>query len=659
MSTSEFIEKSFQLSQSEIEQEIEETKEKYRLLVERGTDGILILQAETIVFANNQAASLFGRPIKDFVNKPLNHFIRRNHLKKIIDNYAKDVQNKEIDNYYEIKIYRPQGNNAYAEAKISTINIKGKKSRIVFIRDITKRKIAEKKSERDNNILKQAQRIAQLGSWEWDIQKNTFACSDEINRILELNTNNGSTKGLKWLSTFINKNDRESIIYKFINSLRSCENFDIEFPIVTSKNNRKIIHSQSQVYYDRNGKLERVIGTWMDISDRIKFEHELKEAKAKAEESDNLKSAFLANMSHEIRTPMNAILGFANLLKKTDIDENMRLEYIDHIQQSGEGLLKLINDIVDISKIESNQLQIEKGPVLINNLLEKLFNRYEELLVLKNRDTIRLILEKAFPDPNFTVVADPFRLQQILSNLLNNSLKFTSDGIIKFGYTIANSKLQFFVQDQGIGIPIEKQGVIFKRFGKLNDPDRMNQSGTGLGLSISKSLTEMMGGNIWLDSGEKGKTRFCFTLPLEYASTQKNNDKDCKEGDCSQSVNLIGKSILIAEDELLNYKLLETLIKKTGAKIYWAKNGIEAVDIAKNEHIDLIFMDIKMPEMNGYEATKAIKEEKSHIPIIAQTAFAFANERKYILQSGCDMYLTKPINHTEIFKVINHYLVAQ
>jgi signal transduction histidine kinase len=445
----------------------------------------------------------------------------------------------------------------------------------------------------------------------------------------------------------------------FINSLRKEEPLDIEFPIITSQKERKIIHSQSQVYFDKNGRLERVIGTLLDISERIRIEQALKEAKLKAEEADKLKSAFLANMSHEIRTPMNAILGFASLLKRQELPKDIHQEYIDHIQQSGEGLLKLINDIVDISKIESNQLQIENGPVLINDLLDKLYNRYEELLILKNRQTIRLRVEKALPDPNFTVISDAFRLQQVISNLLNNSLKFTMNGEITFGYKIVNSTLEFFVVDEGVGIADDKKDQIFKRFGKLDDPSRMNKSGTGLGLSISKSLLNLMGGKIWLESGEPGNTRFCFSIPLQFAEKEKSQEKKCAESPCCMNSELVGKTILIAEDELLNYKLLETLLKKTGAKVLWAKNGQEAVEAVSSKKVDLIFMDIKMPKMNGYEATRAIKKFDNSIPIIAQTAFAFANEKKYILQSGCDMYLTKPIDHKEIYDVVNRFLVEK
>jgi len=480
-------------------------------------------------------------------------------------------------------------------------------------------------------------------------------CSEELCKILEIGNTEFNDKDLNWISEFIPETDRKRILRGFLKSISSGIKFDTEFPVETYSGNRKIIHSQSIVIHDTSKKPVKLMGTWLDITERIKIEQMLKEAKLKAEESDKLKSAFLANMSHEIRTPMNAVMGFANLLKRNDVDDKTRLEYLEHILQSGESLILLINDIVDISKIDSNQLKIEKCHVRINEILEQIYNRYEELLLLKNNSGIRIKFETAFPDPDFTIVTDPFRLQQIISNLLINAIKFTQFGEIKFGYSIVNSELLFFVQDQGIGIPEDKKEEIFKRFTKLEDPERMNKSGTGLGLSIAKSLLDLLGGRIWLDPKYADGARFCFTLPLEIGK-KKNSDKCDKQVGNLQDFSLQDKTILIAEDEMLNYKLLETLLKKTGANVLWAKNGLDAIRLTTDNKVDLVFMDIKMPDMNGYEATKQIKRIDPGIPVIAQTAFAFANERNYILQSGCDMYMTKPIDQKELFKALKMFL---
>jgi PAS domain S-box-containing protein len=644
--------------QSLAEAEKDEANEKYRLLVEHGSDGILILWENKIVFANKQAARIIGKTTDEIIGFPLTSFLPKDQLQKSLVKFKSNLQNPKSDNYYSIKLPRPDGKNIYLEASISMTNFQGRKSRIVFVRDVTKRRLAEKQSQRDRNLLEQAQKIANLGTWEWDLLQNTLLCSDEIFTILEEGKQSDGKRDITWLARFIQKQDRRKIIRGLLAALKTGQRYQADFQLETTTGNLKIIHSQSMVFLDSSGKPERLVGTWLDITERIKIEQLLKEAKTKAEESDKLKSAFLANMSHEIRTPMNAVLGFASLLKREDISEKTRIEYIDHILQSGEGLIKLINDIVDISKIESNQLQIEKCTVSINQLLDQLFNRYEELLLLKHNMNVVLKYETAMPDPEFSVMTDPYRLQQVLSNLLNNAIKFTYHGEIKFGYTIARSELLFFVEDQGIGIPDDKKEAIFERFGKLDDPERLNKSGAGLGLSISRSLVELLGGKIWLDTSYTQGARFNFTLPLEIVKPNKLTERQSSQKYTGTEINLRGKTILIAEDEALNFKLLEALIKKTGAKILWAKNGSEAVKFAFNEKIDLIFMDIKMPDMDGYEATKHIKRMDPAIPIIAQTAFAFSNERNYIIQSGCDMYMTKPIDHNELNKALKIFLTT-
>ncbi len=637
--------------------ETREAKEKFRILVERGSDGILIIQDNQIVYSNRQAARMFGYHVEEFLNMTINDLLQRKQLKKTLEEFKINSQNKEPGNFYEIKIKKADGSIAYLNAKLNTINYQGKKSRLIFLREATKKKLAEINSERYKNMLEQAQIIANLGTWEYNFQQKSFECSAQVYKMLEEVNDSNSLKNLNWLVQYIPKEARINIYRKILEAYKTSSKTNIDFPIISGKGNQKTIHSQSQFFFTRSGKPERIIGTWLDITERIRLEQVLKESKRKAEESDNLKSAFLSNMSHEIRTPMNAILGFSHLLKSRDIDDATHLEYIEHIVQSGENLIKLINDIIDISKIESNQLEIEVSPCKLNDILDQLYNRFEEILAIENNCDISLKLEKAFPDADFTILLDNYRLQQVISYLMTNAIKFAPKGLITFGYSVKNSDIQFFVKDLGIGIPENRKDFIFKSFGKLEGTQRLNKSGTGLGLSISKSLVELMGGKIWFETKENVGTDFYFTIPLEFSKQKPSESIEIHPQADSESLKTGKKTILIAEDELLNYKLLESLLKKTGAEILWAKNGLEAVNIVSTNQIDLIFMDIKMPGMNGYEATKAIKKLNPKIPIIAQTAFAFSNERQYILQSGCDMYITKPINHQEVYNALNNYSI--
>ena len=642
--------------QKNAEKSENEAKEKYRLLVERGNDGIIILQNEKIVFSNNQAARIFGADQEDFLNKNITDFIGRSEYKEITARYLQNIKNKEVDSFYESRFFKPNGDVSYIEIKISTINLNSEKSRFVFIRDITKRKLAEQLRERDKNMLEQAQKISKLGSWELNLADKKIYCSEEIYRILEVD-DNYKPESVNWFMEFIPNEEKRAIFKSFLKGYRTGSRCEHEFPIITANGNRKIVHAQSQVYKNDKGEVVNIIGTWLDITERIHIEQMLMEAKAKAEESDKLKSAFLANMSHEIRTPMNAILGFANLLKMPDIEDADKLEYIDHVIQSGDNLLNLINDIIDISKIESEQLKVEKTPVNINELLDQVYNRYEELLTISHPGEIELYLEKAIPSNGLTIETDPYRLQQVLSNLLNNAIKFTKEGRIDFGYSVANGQLKFFVKDDGVGIPNELQHLIFKRFGKLEDPDKINLSGTGLGLSISKSLIHLLGGDLWLNNECDNGAEFFFNIPINESKLKNPDPQKAQTYMSVPELKLNGKLILIAEDEVLNYKLLETLVKRTGAEVIWAKNGKRAVEMfAEREDIDLVFMDIKMPKMNGYEATIKIKRINPQIPVIAQTAFAFANEKVKILDSGCDFYLKKPLQKKEILNVLNKYL---
>jgi PAS domain S-box-containing protein len=636
-----------------------EAKEKYRLLVERGNDGIIILQEDHVVFANNQAASIFGVSQQEIRNKNIADFIGQSELNKLSNNYIENTKNKEANPFYESHFFKPDGSVCYIEIKINAINLNSVKSYFLFIQDITKRKLAEQLRERDKNMLEQAQAISKLGSWELNVAKKEVFSSKEIFRILEVDDDYKPT-GVNWFMDFIPKEERKEIFKAFLQTFKTQKHCEHQFPIITAKGNRKIIQSQRKVYKNKQGKVTHIIGSWLDITERVKIEEQLKIAKAMAEESDKLKSAFLANMSHEIRTPMNAILGFANLLKMPDIEENLKLEYLNHIIQSGDNLLNLINDIIDISKIEAGQLNIEKHAVDVNQLLDQLYNRYEELIALNHPGEIVLNLKKAVHNKIVKTETDPYRLQQIISNLLNNAIKFTKEGEIEFGYHIEGSDLKFFVRDSGIGIPKDKQAFIFKRFGKLEDPAKINLSGTGLGLSISKSLAVLLGGDLNLNSEYNAGAEFFFNIPLLKPKTDKLSKGIQKTAKGVKLPKLNKRVILIAEDDILNYKLLETLVKRTGADVVWAKNGIQAVEfIETRKDIDLVFMDIKMPKMNGYDATRKIKKLNPGIPVIAQTAFAFANEKTKILKSGCNKYLKKPLQKDEIYKVLIDYLVEK
>lgn len=398
-------------------------------------------------------------------------------------------------------------------------------------------------------------------------------------------------------------------------------------------------------YEPENNEIE-IIGINYDITELKETEAELIKARDKAETMDRLKSAFLANMSHEIRTPLNAIVGFSDLLVETTHIEE-RKEYIKIVHENTELLLQLISDILDLSKIEAGTFDFTNNAVDINSLCEDIIRSTK----LKMPDDVELIFEHHLPE--YYIISDRNRLHQVLINLVNNAIKFTSKGKICIGYEKKGNKLEFYVSDTGIGIDKEQLPNIFERFVKLNSFVR----GTGLGLSICKSIIEQLGGNIGVDS-ELGKgSRFWFTIPDTITTSTAMEDSPAMENiPNGRNQNKKEKpAILVAEDTDSNYLLIATLLRKNYT-VEWAHNGIEAVEMCKHLKPDLILMDMRMPQMDGLEATKAIREFDKETPILALTAFAFENDREKAIKAGCNGFITKPITAATIIDDIQETL---
>ncbi|MBN2166240.1 MAG: response regulator [Marinilabiliaceae bacterium] len=394
---------------------------------------------------------------------------------------------------------------------------------------------------------------------------------------------------------------------------------------------------------------------------RINLENIVKErtkdldtAKRKAEESDLLKSAFLANMSHEIRTPLNAIMGFVDILEANIFDKDERDKIIHIIHSNSNILLQLINDIIDISIIEANQIKLNYTTIKINHFLEEISADYltHKELLSKN---VELKLEIPNKNEDLELYTAPERLKQIITNLINNAIKFTHKGYIKFGYKTIKPNDQiivFYIKDSGIGIEEKNTKLIFDRFRKIESPTKIFR-GTGLGLSICKNLCQLLGGDIWVESVINKGSTFFFKLPIHLSSLSNTSiNKNHKTFATKKTeYNWSDKTILIAEDEDSNFDIIQYMLRTTKIKIIRADNGQEAIDIFNNiQHISLILMDIKMPVLNGIEAMRIIKEKNPHIPIIAQTAYALQQERDNYLKEGFDDYITKPINSNLLIK---------
>ncbi|MBA7572574.1 Sensor histidine kinase RcsC [subsurface metagenome] len=413
---------------------------------------------------------------------------------------------------------------------------------------------------------------------------------------------------------------------------------------------------------DANNKLKGVVIMIEDRTERNDTEKSMQLAKNRAEETDRLKTAFLVNMSHEIRTPMNAIIGFTELMLNGKFADEERKDYLKLIRKSSNDLLNIIEDVIDIAKIESQQLRIKYKICNPYELIHDLKTVFQETLRrYGTNQKVKLLVDVDENEKKFLFYIDDERLKQVVSNLLNNAAKYTNKGFIKFGYKrVDQSNLLFFVRDSGIGIPEKMRERIFERFVQLDQDGENAMGGTGLGLAISKNIINLLGGKLWVESVEGKGSDFFFQLPIK--EVPKNikhtiNDKDDQNLDFESDWS--NKRILIAEDDQINFQYLKEVISKSGAEILWARSGIEAINIAEvEEKLDLILMDIKMPEIDGIQATRYIKKIRPQVPVIAQTAYAMENDRIKCLNAGCSAYIPKPIDQKKLFLLIEKFLLA-
>ncbi len=406
---------------------------------------------------------------------------------------------------------------------------------------------------------------------------------------------------------------------------------------------------------DSIGKPERFVFMHENFTDRKIAEQELVIAKEHAEESDRLKSAFLANMSHEIRTPMNGILGFAELLKEPDLSGDQQQKYLKIIEKSGVRMLNIINDIIDISKIEAGLMKLEQKETNINEQIEYIYTFFKPEVESKG---MNLVMRNSLSSSEATITTDREKLYAILTNLVKNAIKYCKKGTIEIGYILkTDSKpmvLEFYVKDTGIGIPKDRQEVIFERFIQADISDKQAHQGAGLGLSITKAYIEMLGGKIWVESEEGVGSTFYFTLPYQTENSGKTEQENVPIVNNAKSMKKI--KILIVEDDEISELFLDQSVKSFSSQIIIAKNGLEAIEkFQKNQDIDLILMDIRLPEISGYDTTRQIRKFNKKVIIIAQTAFGLSGDREKALDAGCNDYIPKPINKEELLSMIFKY----
>lgn len=661
-----------------------EGEERLLALTESTYEGLIILNSGIIVEANKSALKLFHLAKnsemlgKSFHEEFIHPDERTMVMEKINQNFTKPFETRGI---------LKDGTFIPIEIEGRDIIYKGKLHRVSAIRDLTERRLAQKAlinseekyrliTENINDIickLDEKLRFTYTSSSVYNMLGYTVTEMEKIS-LKDITTResfikivsqlNKKKKLIKanapdvWASVAIEsvlKHKSGKLLWTHINAKLIKWGKDNTFEILCVARNIDAIKKIQFTLEENENRLKQQNEEYERLNIELtELNEKLLQAKHKAEESDKLKSAFLANMSHEIRTPMNSIIGFSRMFKSKDVDEEKRDKYADFVVNNGKLLLNIVNDILDLSKIESGQIQLKKETFNLNELIEELFTNISN----QNNKGLMIVRTKTLDDDNSDIYTDRNRLQQVLWNLINNAYKFTKKGAIKFGYQVLNNSLIFYVEDTGIGIPSEQQEKIFERFRQVEMEASRVFGGAGLGLSISKKMVELMNGKIWLKSESGSGSTFYVSIPLEKAGSSKEEQIVEEIIPIVQPAINDDISILIAEDDESNFYYLNELLIVLKYKILRAKNGAEAVDICTNDpSVRLVFMDIKMPVMDGFEATKKIKAIKPQLPIIAQTAFAMADDKSTALEKGCDDYLSKPIDPEILFSKIKKYML--
>ena len=630
-------------------------------IAENMTEGVCLVQISNgkIIYTNTRFEKMFGYEAGELTNKHVS-IINAPGEKGTDEVLNEIISSLKVNLTWSGKVHniKKDGTSFWCSKNISTFNHPDcGQVWISFSKDITGHLFAEQTSKRDKEALQESEKMSRLmlqtipsGLFTVDIKRKITSWNKKAEKIIGLSA-----------EKVIGKSCLE--ILKCDKCMKECMLFDdkAEKPIYEIKcaipiDGKEIIISKNiEVFKDLKGNIVGGLESFIDITDRKKAKEELRIAKEKAEESDRLKSAFLANMSHEIRTPMNAIIGFTQLLKKPDLSEEKKEKYQDIIETNGQVLLNLIDNLIDISKIEAGQMTVDKIECSVNKILKDLYSTYNEYKKNEGKKDIEIRLKKNMAMKDITIMSDEFRLRQILEILIGNAIKYTDSGYIEFGFTLIDSEtLQFYVQDTGEGIPEEKLELIFGKFNQALSTKHKTQGGTGLGLAISKNLVKILGGEMWAESTFGKGSTFFFTIP--YNPLEKPDDS-VQPGLIKNDIeSWQGKTILIAEDEDDNYLYIQEALSETKATLLRTTNGIETIEICKTKNVDLVLMDIKIPGIDGYEATRQIKQFNKDILIIAQTAYALSEDRKKSIDAGCDDYISKPFDLTTLLLILDKYL---
>ena len=656
---------------------------------------IMLHKNDKWIYSNPAAELISGYSSSELKNMYFWEFVAPEYQDLIKKRGKAREKGIQQETNYEFKIITKSGQEKWVFLNGNTVKMKGEFLGFITVLDITERKKAELALKESEAHYRQLFDLLPYGGEIINREGKIIECSPSTSRMLGYERDEIIGKSM---TDFVDA-DTRGIFKQHFQKLLKGESLYLESCMIHKNGSRISVLRAAQPIKNASGDIEGMLAISVDITERKQAEEklmainqqleaynqqlsatetqlratnkrlinsenqllaynqqlqaseqQLKVALEKAEESDKLKSAFLANMSHEIRTPMNGILGFVELLDTPDLSFEQQDKYIEIIKKSGYRMLNTVNDIIDISKIDAGQVEISNDVV---NIYEEINNQVEFFNHEVDVKGIEMKLINNLPKQESLIICDEAKLNSILSNLIKNAIKYTDEGSIEIKCNKNDSRFEFIITDTGIGIPQNRINSIFNRFEQADIYDVHARQGSGLGLSISKAYVEMLGGDITVTSEEGSGSTFCVTLPwIEKQEKQKEVNKD------NSSTTIINKklNILIAEDDDDSFEYLKIILEEVAYNIARVKSGGDAVDYVKNHaDIDLVFMDIKMPKMNGYEATKKIREFNNEIIIIAQTAYAFAEDKTNALNAGCNDYISKPLNTEKMLEIISKY----
>ncbi|MCD6354086.1 MAG: PAS domain S-box protein [Prolixibacteraceae bacterium] len=658
----------------EIERALQENEEKLRLMIDNSPVGFSATDLNGIFMdVNPVMCRILGYSRKELIGKHFNDFSHPDDIEKNRTEFERLVSG-EVSHFDLKKRYIHKSGkivDAFLRSQLVRDNNRKPIFQIAIVQDITERKRAEQIRKVLFNISNAVATTDNLKTLINQIQIELGTIIDTTNFYIALYDKEKETLSLpffadekdeftvipagKTLTYFVIKTQKPLLANNArmkeleeageIELLGSDAEVWLGVPLKIEGKVTGVLAVQSytgeDAFTDSDRKMLEFVSDQISLSiHRKKTEEDLLKALEKAKESDRLKIAFLQNMSHEIRTPMNGILGFTSLLKEPELNSEELLEYVKIIEESGARMLNTLNDLMDISKIEAGQMEVKLAEVNINEQFEYLQAFFENEAVQKG---LKLTKHETLPWEEATIETDAEKVYAILANLIKNALKYTQKGTIDFGYALKDNIVVFYVRDTGIGIPKEKLESVFERFVQVDQNLSSYYEGVGLGLSIAKAYAKMLGGKIWVKSEKNKGSTFYFTIP----KNKKTENIILSESEDPEglNINLRNLKILISEDDEMACMFLTLILKDFTREILYAHNGIETVELCRNNSdIDIILMDIKMPKMNGYEATKKIREFNKEVIIIAQTAFALSGDQEKSLDAGCDDYVSKPIS---------------